>query len=254
MTLHLPTGFASLDILLGGGFRREELIVLGGESGVGCSALGLGLAVRAAERGASVAMISTEMSPTRLAERALAQAASATLAELGAVELDDRRRAEIARVALHLRGLSLAFLAPPLPGSDRDALTIGEEHDLLVVDALEGLSWEPYSRADAAAAWVLAWKRLAIRRAQAIVLIRHANPGDSPSTGGRPTIATLGDAGVREQADLILALHRDDLHRPDPTIAGAAELLLLKDRCGTTGSVDLWFEPRWSRFEDLAEA
>lgn len=120
MTLHLPTGFASLDTLLGGGLRREDLIVLGGESGVGCSALALGLAV--------------------------------------------------------------------------------------------------------------------------------------PAAGSRPTLAMLGDAGVREQADLILALHREDLHRPDPAVAGAAELLLLKDRCGTTGSVDLWFEPRWSRFEDLAEA
>lgn len=254
MTIHLPTGFASLDSLLGGGFRREDLIVLGGASGVGCSAFAMGLAVRAAEEDAAVAMISTELSPTRLAERALAQTASATLAELSGTELADSRRAAIAEVALRLRELPLAFLAPPAPSSDRATLTIGEEYDLLVVDALEGLSWEPHSRADAAAAWVLAWKRLAIRRGQAIVLVRHSVPTESASPDSRPTLAMLGDAGVREQADLILALHREDLHRPDPAVAGAAELLLLKDRCGTTGSVDLWFEPRWSRFEDLAEA
>lgn len=254
MTLHLPTGFPSLDALLGGGFRREDLIVLGGESGVGGSALAVGIAVRAAEHGASVVVLSTEMSPTRLAERALAQTARATLAELGGSDLSDSRRAEIADVALRMRGLPLDFRTQPSAGWDAAVPTVPDGVDLVVVDALEGLAWGTHPRGDAAAAWVLAWKRFAITRAVAVLLVRHADATLPNSKGLRPSLDSLGAAGVREHADLVLGLHREELHRPDPAVAGSAELLVVKDRSGTTGSVDLWFEPQWSRFEDLAEA
>jgi len=42
----VPTGFASVDKLLGGGFRRRDLVVLGGDVGAGKSALALGIALR----------------------------------------------------------------------------------------------------------------------------------------------------------------------------------------------------------------
>ena len=50
----IPTGFPSLDRLLGGGLRRGDLVVLGGDVGSGKSALALGIAVRAAQQGRGV--------------------------------------------------------------------------------------------------------------------------------------------------------------------------------------------------------
>ena len=50
----VPTGFPTLDRLLGGGFRRGDLIVLGGDVGTGKSALALAMALRAAEEGHAV--------------------------------------------------------------------------------------------------------------------------------------------------------------------------------------------------------
>src|ERR687894_785290 len=50
----VPSGFPSLDRVLGGGFRRGDLIVLGGDVGSGKSALALAMAVRAAGRGRRV--------------------------------------------------------------------------------------------------------------------------------------------------------------------------------------------------------
>jgi replicative DNA helicase len=46
----IATGFPSLDRSIGGGFRRGDLAVLGGDVGSGKSALGLAHALRAAER------------------------------------------------------------------------------------------------------------------------------------------------------------------------------------------------------------
>src|ERR687888_1522869 len=68
----IPTGFASVDKLLGGGFRRRDLILLGGDIGSGKSALALGVALRVAKQSVGVAYISGEMHEERLMERALA--------------------------------------------------------------------------------------------------------------------------------------------------------------------------------------
>src|SRR2546428_376693 len=42
----VPTGFGSLDKVLGGGMRRRDLILLGGDIGSGKSALALGIVLR----------------------------------------------------------------------------------------------------------------------------------------------------------------------------------------------------------------
>src|ERR671927_765000 len=68
----VPTGFPSLDKLLGGGVRRGDLVVLGGDVGAGKSALALAIALRAAHAGHSVEFLTAEMDEMRLLERALA--------------------------------------------------------------------------------------------------------------------------------------------------------------------------------------
>src|SRR5467141_4769032 len=70
----VPTGFPSVDRLLGGGLRRRDLVVLGGDVGAGKSALALGMALRVAQQGGGmgVAFFSGEMDEERLMERALA--------------------------------------------------------------------------------------------------------------------------------------------------------------------------------------
>jgi predicted ATP-dependent serine protease len=60
----VPTGFASLDRVLAGGLRRQDLAVLAGDVGSGKSALALGIAIRAARAGVPTLHLSGEMSPT----------------------------------------------------------------------------------------------------------------------------------------------------------------------------------------------
>src|SRR4029077_10306547 len=62
----VPTGFPSIDRMLGGGLRRRDLVVLGGDVGSGKSALALGLALRTAQQGTGVALLSGEMDEERL--------------------------------------------------------------------------------------------------------------------------------------------------------------------------------------------
>src|SRR2546425_1697618 len=111
----VPTGFPSIDRIRGGGLRRRDLVVLGGDIGSGKSALALGLALRTAQQGTGVALFSGEMDEERLMERALAIEGRATVDELRTAKLNDQTRAGIGGGARRLRDLPLTTLPPPAP-------------------------------------------------------------------------------------------------------------------------------------------
>src|SRR5256712_993093 len=114
----IPTGFGSLDKLLGGGMRRRDLILLGGDIGSGKSALALGIALRVAQLsgGLGVAYLSGEMNEERLMERALAIEGRVAIDELRAAKMNDLTRAGIGAAAVRLRGLPLSLL--PIAADD----------------------------------------------------------------------------------------------------------------------------------------
>src|SRR5437867_10113438 len=135
----VPTGFGSLDKLLGGGLRRRDLILLGGDIGSGKSALALGIALRVAQQSVGVAYLSGEMNEERLMERALAIEGRVAVDELRAAKLSDQTRAGVGGAAVRLRGLPLAIL--PLAAADFETLTARldplRQLGLIVVDYLQ---------------------------------------------------------------------------------------------------------------------
>ena len=89
----LPCGFPSVDKILGGGFRRGDLVVLGGDVASGKSALALAFAIRASVRGTRVAFLTAEMAVERVLERIIAIEARAKIDDLRQGSLDDETRA-----------------------------------------------------------------------------------------------------------------------------------------------------------------
>jgi len=54
-------------------------------------------------------------------------------------------------------------------------------------------------------------------------------------------------------ADVVLALYREEMYDQARDITGATELLVRKNRNGRTGYVDLYFYAQWLRFEDMLD-
>ncbi len=135
----VPTGFPSLDRMLGGGLRRQDLIVLGGDVGSGKSSLALAIALRSVKAGYPVAYLSGEMSEERLMERALAQEARVSVDALRGGELDDVSRAAVGAAAVRLRGLPLVI--QPLAGERfaevAEALETVPRRSLLILDDVQ---------------------------------------------------------------------------------------------------------------------
>lgn len=255
----VPTGFASLDRLLAGGPRRKDLVVLAGDVGSGKSALGLGIAVRAAYAGAPTMYFSGEMGPERVLERALALEAKVAVDDLRQGRLDDVARAGVGAAAVRLRDAPL--IVKPLLGTDFDeisgALDTVPRRQLLVVDSLQ-LTTPPRPAArleERVAQAVRALKALAVARDLVVLVLAQLPHLRTNRPDQRPTLDDLGALGaVKQNADVILLIYREEMYRPGQGVEGATELILAKNRNGPTGFVDLYFYPRWLRFVDMLDA
>jgi replicative DNA helicase len=255
----VPTGFASLDRMLGGGLRRRDLVVLAGDVGSGKSALGLGMAIRAAGAAIPTLYFSGEMSPDRVLERALALEGRAAIDDLRQGRLDDATRASVGAAAVRLRHNPL--LVRPLLGADfeevRAALDIVPRRQLLVVDSLQlTAAPRPAARLEERTALAIrALKALAVERDLVVLVLAQLSHHRSSRPDPRPTLDDLGALGaIKQNADVILMIYREEMYRPGQGVEGASELIVAKNRNGPTGFVDLYFYPRWLRFVDMLDA
>jgi replicative DNA helicase len=249
----VPTNFPSIDRALGGGFRRGDLVVLGGDDSVGSSALALGIALRGRER---ALLLSSEMQPERVYERALASAARVPLQHIKLGAIEDDERARLAAAAITMRDhapVVETFLHGGMANIER-AVEATPSAPLVIVDTLEGTLHRDHGQEEALSYAVLALKRLALQHHVAVLLTTHLPDLDRDRQDRRPRLADFGLGGaVGAQADLVLGLYREEMYDFDHGVTGAAELLILKNRGGARGHVDLYFDTRYGRFEDLLE-
>jgi replicative DNA helicase len=252
----VPTGFPSLDHLLGGGFRRGDLAILAGDVGSGKSALALAIALRAAAARQGVAFLSGEMAIPRVVERALAMEGRVRVDDLRRRGLEESPHAVVSAAARALRERApvLDYLGDAGVAGVSDLLVEHLGLDLVVVDSLQSLAMGRGPLEEEIGAAARALKELAIRRSTAIIATAHLAQPPRGRSDPRPRMEDLGGLGaVRQQADIVLGLFREEAYDPHPHIHGAAELHVLKNRNGPAGLVDLYFYAEWLRFEDVME-
>lgn len=248
------TGFPSVDRWLGGGVRAGDLVVLGGDVGSGKSALALAMALRMAEEGTKVAFLSGEMSVERMMERALAIEGRAKVDDLRQGKLDDLQRAAVGAAAVRLRDRAPRFEVLPLgPLVEMGDRLRAAEARVVVVDSLAALLSGVRSQDEELATAVRALKAEAVAQDVCVLATAHL-PAWTPRPDPRPVLEDFGALGaVKQSADVVLALFREEMYAAGSGMEGATELLVRKNRNGTTGYVDLYFYKQWLRFEDMLD-
>jgi replicative DNA helicase len=250
------TGYPSIDNALGGGLRRGDLVVLGGEVGSGKSALALAIALRAGQSGARVMFRSGEMDPARIAERALAIEARVRVDDIRRGALDDDARSKLTAVSARVERQ-----LPGLATIDAEELATSEEPserfrgtDLLVIDPLQALARGARSLEEDVAVAARALKRLAVMGDLCVLATSHLPLLERGRKDPRPQLDDFGALGtVKQFADVVLGLYRHEMYDSAPDVDGATELIVLKNRNGARGYVDLYFYKQWMRFEDMLE-
>lgn len=249
----IATGFPSLDRVLGGGMRRGDLVVLGGDVGSGKSAFGLAVALRVAQAREKVIFYSGEMSTERLLERVLAIEGRVRVDDLRQGVPNDIARASVGAAAVRMRdGLPRLDVLPPGGITELEEELEDTKADLVVVDSLQWLV-RGGNTAEELAEAVRRLKKLAVARHCAILTTSQL-PELAARDDRRPTLDDFGAMGaVKHHADVVLALYREDMYDRRREIEGATELLVRKNRNGSIGYVDLYFYAQWMRFEDMLD-
>ena len=213
-----------------------------------------------AQQNLGVAFFSGEMDEERLLERALAIEGRVSIDELRTARLNDQTRAGLGAAAVRLRGLPLALL--PLAAADLEtAVARLDPLDRLALLVMDYLQLIPPPRGTAAgaqdeemAAVLRRLKALALERQAALLVVAQLPKFAAGRSNPRPSLDDFGHLGaVKQHADVVLGIYREEMYHPGYGVEGATELLVAKNRNGPTGFVDLYFYRRWMRFEDMVD-
>ena len=251
-----PTGFPSIDRVLGGGLRRGDLVVIGGDVGAGKSSLALGMALRMGQEGRGVAFLSGEMTADRLTERALAIEGRARIDDLRRDALSETDRASVGAAALRLRdgGPTFHRLSGNGPAGLADELRRFLDLEIAIVDSLQDVAAATNGKAEGEAEAARALKALALDLGIALLVTAHLPALSRERKDLRPRLEDYGGlGGVAQHADVILGLFREEMYQSVAGVEGATELVINKNRNGGTGYVDLYFYKQWLRFEDMLD-
>ncbi|HJU73947.1 MAG TPA: DnaB-like helicase C-terminal domain-containing protein [Gemmatimonadaceae bacterium] len=252
----VPTGFPSVDTLLGGGIRRGDLVVLGGEAGAGKSALALGILLRIGENGGQAAYLTGEMSAERVYDRALAIETRLRFDQVHSGKLDDAARSQIAAAAAKLRTQAPVIRTIP-EGGVTGLSDILIEHlglQLVVVDPVQWLLVAQDAMDEQLARMARELKALALRRSVAVLAVSSLRAATRDRPDPRPRLDDFGALGaLKQHADVVLGLFREEMYSDLRDVQGAAELHVLKNRHGALGYADLYFYKESLRFEDVVD-
>ena len=257
----LSTGLADLDrVTLG--LNRSELILIAARPGMGKTSIALNMALHAAlnER-QTVAIFSLEMSREQLVMRLLSRAALVPSQSLLTGQLTDQQWRELTTAAQALSATDIRIDDnPTLTVSDMNAQCRRVPNlGLVVVDYLQlmqsagsGHSWSNESRTQAVSDISRMFKIMAKELNVPVICLSQLSRANESRQDKRPMLSDLRESGAIEQdADVVIGLYRDGYYNKESENPNLAEAIILKNRKGQTGTVELLWLPEYTSFTML---
>ena len=255
----IPSGFTDLDKKTAG-FHPGELIIVGARPAMGKSAFGLNIVQYASMMKDKTCLVfSLEMSAESLVKRILSNLSGVESSKLRTGQLDDDDWKAVAE-AIGLFDRTNIFI------DDRSGLTVNDiktaakqikqRHglDLVLVDYLQLVVGNAESRQLEISEISRNLKGMAKDLECPVIALSQLSRGLEGRSDKRPMLADLRESGAIEQdADLVMFLYRDEYYNPDSQDIGVAEVIIAKQRNGSTGTVRLAFIGELTKFANLLE-
>ncbi len=117
---------------------------------------------------------------------------------------------------------------------------------------IEGIKVRGANREQEVAAIAKSLQRLAREENLPVICLSQLNRACESRQNKRPMLSDIRESGaVEQEADVVIALYRDEKYNPESVESrGITEAIVLKNRDGKTGTVELKFTPSCLRFED----
>ncbi len=258
----IPTGFSYLDKILGGGFHRSDFIVIGARPAMGKTSFALNVARNIAIKGRKVLFFSLEMSKEQLAQRIVSTEARIISNKL---RTGDVNEADWEKLGLALENL----IHCELYFDDQANINVNEmkaralrmkDVDCIVIDYLQLMSGTKRSenRVNEVSEITRGLKMMAKDLNIPVVTCSQLSRGVAKNSNDhRPQMTDLRESGTIEQdADIVLMLHREDYYKnneedSDTESANIAEVIVGKNRHGSTETVKVAWNPEFTMFSTL---
>ena len=255
-----PTGFAGVDKLLIG-MGSSDLVLVGARPGMGKTAFALNVATNVAlQTGKKVCIFSLEMGAEQLASRMIASEALVDSYRLRSGQIDSDEWKKIADATMRLSATDILI-------DDTSGITVTamkaklrrvENLGLVVIDYLGLMESEQHydSRALEVSVISRGLKLMAKELRVPILCCAQLSRGPESRTDKRPQLSDLRDSGAIEQdADVVMFLYREEYYNtsrdPDQKDGNIAEVIVQKNRHGSTGNVKMAWLPAYTKFRTI---
>ena len=257
------TGFSGLDNVLAG-MGNSDLVLVGARPGMGKTSFALNIATNVAmQTKKKVCIFSLEMSAEQLVSRVISSEAMVDSYALRTGKLDKKQWDDIAAATSNLAGCDIliddtsGITVTGMKAKLRRVTNLG----LVVIDYL-GLMQSDNRRSDGnrvneVADISRALKIMAKELNVPIICCAQLSRGPESRTDKRPILSDLRDSGAIEQdADTVIFLYRDEYYKTDggsQDEGNIAEIIIAKNRHGSTGNVKMGWIGRYTKFRTLAK-
>src|SRR6185503_4275606 len=245
------------------GLQASDLIIVAGRPSMGKTALALNMAEHVAvDQRLPVAVFSMEMSASQLATRMLGSIARVDQHKMRTGRISDQDWSSLtdAMAKLHETPIYIdeggALTALEVRARARRLKREYSKLGLIVIDYLQlmSASTQGENRATEISEISRSLKAMAKELETPVIALSQLNRALEQRPNKRPQMADLRESGAIEQdADVILAIYRDEVYNNDTPDKGIAEINILKQRNGPIGSVKLTFLGQFTRFENYAD-
>lgn len=254
----LSTGLPDLDDLILG-LNKSELIIIAARPGMGKTSIALNIALSVAlTQRKKVAVFSLEMSREQLVTRLLSRASLVPASKLFTGQLTDQQWRDVAAAANSLSATDILI-------DDNSTLTVADMNaqcrtvrdlDLVIIDYLQliqsagsGRGWSNESRTQAVSDISRMMKIMAKQLNVPVICLSQLNRAAETRQDKRPLLSDLRESGSIEQdADVVIGLYREGYHNRECENPNLAEAIVLKNRKGQTGTVNLTWVPEYTTF------
>jgi len=254
----IQTGFKYLDELTTG-FQNSNLIVIAARPSIGKTALALKIALNMANQGKHIAFFTIEMSKEQIAERAISL--------LGRINSKDLRKGNCEQESLQNVLSQTENMGVYI--NDTTSVNIVElkakikqlrkekQIDLAFIDYLQLIKpINPLAPREQAISDISrGLKAIAKELDMPIVALAQLNRLVEARSDKKPQLADLRESGSIEQdADVVMMIHRPGFYEKNKNEEhnNDAEVIIVKQRNGATGVVNLVFIDEFSSFEEKA--
>ncbi|HCX59694.1 MAG: replicative DNA helicase [Candidatus Cloacimonadales bacterium] len=258
----IGSGFSDLDRLTGG-FRPGQFIIIAARPAMGKTSLALNIASHAAVNlKKKVALFTMEMAADEVIMRMFSSASEVNMdSMLKGYGMNEEKLIRIMQ-ASEVLGTKHIYIDESGTNTPLDiraktrrlAVEVGGL-DLIMIDYLQlmGLSKERDNRQQEISEISRSLKVLAKDMKIPVIALSQLNRMLENREDKRPRLADLRESGAIEQdADLVMFIYRDEYYYPEKTEKpGIAEIIIGKNRHGSTGSVDLGFDKEYTLFRSL---